>query len=108
MTGQRPDPKDFSKDERPREYRVTITVEARLTTTLHADSEDDANRQAPDLAKKFEYDPLEFEADEIDVLSVGPAIKFGPLYRVTRDGTKCQVKRLRPGDQPREPDERGF
>lgn len=104
----RPDPALFSVNERPREYEVDIEISGTMTLTVMADSEEDAQRQADEIADKIADDQHDINLNEVDDLRVGDARKTRPMYRVTRDGAKMQVSRLEIGDLPRDPDERGF
>lgn len=100
-----PNPDDFSKDDRPREFRVCFQVRGEIEMTIDADDEDDARRQAERFAEDEDFACELDTADDVRVYSVR---KSPPMYRVMRDGQKMSVSHLQPGDVPREPDERGF
>lgn len=103
----KPDPAAFSKVEFPGEYEVQVEVFGIISKRIKAESQDDAARQAGEWAEKIE-ESGEAELDEVYGASVDLVTPRRALYRVTQDGMACQVSYLSPGDQPREPDERGF
>lgn len=104
----KPNAADFSVNDRPREYDVRIRIEGEIRRVIMADSLEDAEAQAEaiadDIAEGREFEEL----DEVYDVEVILCRRATPLFRVMRDGRKSQVSQLRPGDLPREPDERGF
>lgn len=104
----KPNSSDFSVNEKPRDYEVTIGVSGSMRVTIQADSEDHAEKLAEELADKLAEGVLDVEFDDLDDVSVDHIRKKPPMYRVTRDGQKMQVSRILSGDLPRDPDERGF
>jgi hypothetical protein len=104
----KPNSNDFSVNAKPRDYEVTIGITGSMRVTIQADSEDHAKRLAKEMADRLSEDMAEVDLDELDDVSVDYIRKTPPMYRVTRDGQKMQVSNLKPGDLPREPDERGF
>ena len=103
-----PNPADFSVDERPREYCVTLCVEGTMEMTVEADSPEQARQMAEDLAGRVAEGKDAAELDGVADVRVSFVSKALPFYRVLRGEKVMQTTRLRPGDQPREPDERGF
>lgn len=107
MTDQTPDPAAFSKVDFPGVYNVEIQVTGTIYIEIEADSPEEAKTKAHEAAEQFETDD-EAELDEItDARAVG-VMRKPSLYRVLHNGHKMQVSRLSAGDEPREPDERGF
>lgn len=107
MTEQAPDPAAFSKVEFPGVYKVEIKVTGTIYIEIEADSPEEAKAKAREAAEQVETDD-EAELDAItDARAVG-VMRKSSLYRVLRNGHKMQVSRLSAGDEPREPDERGF
>lgn len=103
-----PNPTDFSRNEKPREYTAEIEVRGTISIRIEADSQEDAQRQAEAELEKMEKDGC-VEIDAIDEIDVRRVTKDRPMYRVTREGRTMQVSHLQAGDVPREPDpERGF
>lgn len=102
-----PNPADFSRNEREREYEARIVVRGTLTIAIQADSEADAQRQAEEELAKIENDGF-VEVESIDSIEIDRVYKEQPMYRALRGGQKYQVTHLEPGDLPREPDELGF
>jgi hypothetical protein len=104
----KPNPNDFSRNDRPRDYTAVINVRGTIRVSIQADSQEDAQRQAEAEADKMEKEGY-VEIDDIDELEVYRTYKDPPMYRVTREGKPMQVSHLEPGDLPRPPDEqRGF
>lgn len=107
MAETKPNPSDFSCNERPRDYTAIINVRGTIRVSIQADSQEDAQRQAETEADRMEKEGY-VEIDDIDELEVYRTYKDPPMYRVTREGKPMQVSRLDAGDTPRAPDERGF
>lgn len=105
---EKPNPADFSVDDRPREYRACISFEGEMVVTIMADSEGEAKQKAETIADEIAESVDAYELDEIDDVKVSYVWKSKPMYRVWSEGRKMQVSRLEPGMTPREPDERGF
>jgi hypothetical protein len=95
----------FSVKEREGEYYATFHVEGEIRVQIKASSKEDAQAKAEAM---LEDDDFGQELDEVTNADVSYVWKAQPMYRVTRDGEKMQVSRLEAGDEPREPDERGF
>jgi hypothetical protein len=104
----KPNPADFSVNERPREYDIHIYVEGYVVHKIMADSVDEARSEAARMVEAFEDGQEIPEIDDVSRVKLDRVEKTRPLFRVMRDGQKIQVSWLRPGDLPREPDERGF
>lgn len=102
---EKPNPADFSVDEKPGEYRLTYRVEGEITWTITATDEADARTQAKAM---LENEDFGLELDDVIDIRLDGVRKSPPMYRVTQDGKKMQVSVLSPGDIPRQPDERGF
>lgn len=100
-----PNPADFSVNERPNEYAVSVRVTGEITLTLTAESIEDARAQAN---AKLDDEEFGLELDEVTDARISYVAKTKPMFRVLRDGKKTQTTWLRAGDLPREPDERGF
>jgi hypothetical protein len=101
----RPDASAFLKDEKPGEYDVTFRMEGTVYRTVKAESLEAAQREAERLLDDEDFG---LELDQVDKGRVSHLTKTRPMYLVTRNGRKSQVSRLEPGDEPRQPDERGF
>jgi hypothetical protein len=104
---QAPNPADFSRDDRPRDYTAYVTVRGTISINIQADSADDAKRQAEAEVEKMEAERY-VEIDDIDAIELDRVTKDRPMFRVTRDGKTMQVSHLDPGDVPRAPGECGF
>ena len=104
----KPNPADFSVDERPNEYRIILRVEGEISTTIQAESAEDARQKAEEMADKIADGHDEAILDDVDDVAVSTTYKTRPMYRVLRDGRPMKVTHLVPGDLPRKPDERGF
>ena len=102
-----PNPAEFSRNDREREYEARIDVRGTISLSLKADSQEDAQRQAEAEIERIEKEGF-VELDGIDEIEIDHVRKERPMFRVTREGKKMQVSHLDPGDLPREPDERGF
>ena len=100
----KPNPDDFSVNERKGEYSVTFSVSSEVRLEFQAENADDARRQAEAMTDEDLIDYID-ELDDVEIESVWTLPK---MYRVTRDGRPIQVSYLKAGDLPREPDERGF
>lgn len=100
-----PDPADFSVKERPNEYEVSFRVSGTVTRTIIASSKQEAREKAEQMIDDEDFDGDLDEAGEVEIDYIS---KHPDMYRVTRGGKNMQVSHLRPGDLPREPDERGF
>lgn len=107
MTG-RPNPDDFSANESPNKYRVTLSISGSMDYTLEASSKEEAIRKAEEFADKIAEDVMEADLDEIQDVVVDHVRNVPTMYRVTREGQAMQVSRLLAGDMPRDPDARGF
>ena len=101
----KPNPSNFSVNERSREYTARVRVSGDIMLSIQADSLEDAKRQ---VAEIIEDDDFGTEIDGVDDVSVDWVSKSPPMYRVLRDGDVIQTTSLRPGDTPREPNDRGF
>lgn len=103
-----PNPADFSRNDKPREYTAEIEVRGTISIRIEADSQEDAERQAEVELERIEKEGY-VEIDGIDEIDLRRVTKDRPMYRVTREGKTMQVSRLQPGDLPRDPDpDRGF
>ncbi|OJU66195.1 MAG: hypothetical protein BGO05_10130 [Rhizobiales bacterium 63-7] len=100
-----PNKADFSVNERAGEYRVPFVVTGSIETTINADSLEEARAKASAMTEDEEFG---LELDQADYVSVDYVSACRPMYRVTREGKAMQVSHLLPGDEPRQPDERGF
>ena len=107
MTDQ-PNPADFSVNDKPREYEVRIRIEGEVRRTIKADSLEEAEAQAEKIADDIAEDREAAELDDVDDVEVASCRRASPMFRVMRDGKAYQVSHLKPGDLPREPDDRGF
>ena len=105
----RPDPSDFHKRV-SRSYRARVSVEGYITIEVEADSQEEAEAKvSAEIERMWDADGDMIELDEIDSIDNDPSIRKEPdMYLVTRDGRPMRVSRLQPGDEPRQPDERGF
>lgn len=104
----KPNPADFSVDEKPGEYEITIRVEGEITRKIKADSLAHAKVMAEDMADKIAEGDEEAVIDDIFDVRVDRVRAAAKMFRVTRGGKAMQTSSLLPGDIPREPDERGF
>lgn len=107
MTDQadKPNPSDFSVDEKPGEYSARFEARGEIEVTIRASSEAEAREMAEAMIDGGE---IELAADDMDEVRVIAVRRARPMYRVLCDGRKMQKSNLEPGDMPREPDERGF
>ena len=104
----KPNPADFSVDEKPGEYEITIRVEGEIKRAIKADSIEQAEAMAEDMADKIANGDDDAELDDIEDVRVQGVRRAPPMFRVMRDGFAVLTSHLRPGDLPREPNERGF
>ena len=104
----KPNPADFSVNDKPREYTVCLLIEGEVRRTIKADSLEEAEAQAEKIADDIAEGRETAELDEVDDVQVSSCHRSRPLFRVMRHGKPMQVSRLEPGDLPREPDDRGF
>lgn len=100
---QAPNPADFSINDKPGEYTATIEVRGKISISIKAASQEDAQRQAKAELERIEKEGY-VEIDDIEETDLQCVTKDRPMYRVTREGKPMQVSHLRPGDLPREPD----
>lgn len=103
-----PNPDDFSKYEKPTQYRACFRVTGEIWADIEADSEGEAKAKAMAMAQS---DDFGFDLDELGdvrVLYVHKKTPKTPMFRVLRDGLEIQVSRLKPGDEPRDPRPDGF
>lgn len=101
----KPNPADFKVDLRPKEFVARFRIVAEVTETIEADDIDAALAKAKAMTETFEFAVDPQDVEEVDYLSVR---KSQPMYFVTRDGKKMKVSHLEAGDEPRDPDERGY
>lgn len=102
-----PNPDDFSRDNRDREYTAIIDVRGTIRVSIQADSREDAQRQAEAEAERIEKEGF-VEIDDLDEIELSRMYKDPPMFLVLRGGKNMQVSHLEAGDAPRAPDERGF
>lgn len=95
----KPNPADFSVNERPREYEVRFKVEGEVRLTIEADSLEDAKAQARTMME--DDDSFGSEIDDVHEVTVDHVWKSPPMYRVQRGDRTMQVSKLEPGDMPR-------
>lgn len=96
----------FVKNERANEWRVTISVTGSVEETVTASSKDEAIDKVHAM---IEAGQIEASSSDYDVsFDIDYARPSSPLYLVRRDGQNIQVSHPKPGDEPRQPDERGF
>lgn len=98
-----PNPADFSRNDKPREYTAAIEVRGTISIRIEAESQEDAQRQAEAELERIEKEGY-VEIDDIDEVDLRRVTKDRPMYRVTREGKPMQVSHLQPGDIPRDPD----
>jgi hypothetical protein len=103
-----PNPNDFSVNLRAGEFKIRFRVRGEIEMTINADSLEDARAKAEAMIEEDDDDDFGLELTDVDDISISDVYPEGKLYRVLRDGRKMQVSLLKTGDQPREPDERGF
>lgn len=99
------DASEFLKNEKPREYEARFSVSGEVRVTIMADSKEEAKAKAEAMLDDEEFG---VDLDEVSDASLAWISKAGPMFLVTRDGRRMQVSHLQDGDQPRQPDERGF
>lgn len=103
--GTKPNPADFSVNEKEGEFNIMFTVTGTVRTTIQAADLAEARQKAREMADADDFD---LDLDEADSVDVSHVYKSARMFRVTREGGKVQTSHLQPGDLPREPDERGF
>jgi hypothetical protein len=95
----------FRKDTYPGEFEARFSVRGSVTRRIKAASA----KEAEDAAWAMIEDEDDFlEVDEADDVRLDGIAPRTPMYLITRDGKSMRVSRLQEGDEPREPDERGF
>lgn len=107
-TDTKPNPSDFSVNERKGEYFAYVEVTGRFRFTCKAESLEDAQKQLEAEIATFETEPFDIQLDEADEITATAVRSEAPMYRVWEDGQKLQVSRLTEKHTPRQPDERGF
>lgn len=107
MTKKAPKPADFSSVEFPGVYLVEVTVSGSVTVEITAGTADEAREKASDIVDDWERVGYP-ELDQVWDTGLGKISQKPTRYRILRDGKPYQVTLLTPGDEPREPDERGF
>jgi len=100
-----PNPEEFSKDEKPRQWRACFRVTGEFWADIEADSEGEAQVRAKEIAASHDFG---LELDEVQAVEISYIEKKPMMYRVVRDGRDMQVSRLQAGDQPRYPRQGGF
>lgn len=95
----------FWKDDLPGEYQVTWNVSGEISMTIKAASVEEARDKADAMADDEDFG---LELDDASDVSVGYIRKSGPMFLVKRGDRVMRVSHIQEGDQPREPDERGF
>lgn len=103
-----PNPADFSVNEKPNAYTITIRVKGTFTLYIKADSLEDAEAKAEKEVYRIAEEEEDCEIESIDDIRVEDVRKDPPMFRVLRDGKPCQVSYLKEGDLPREPIEHNF
>lgn len=98
-----PNPADFSRNDKPGEYTAEIEVRGRISISIKAESQEDAQRQAEAELNRMDKEGY-VEIDDIYETDLRRVTKDRPMYRVTREGSPMQVSHLQPGDLPRDPD----
>ncbi|WYK05436.1 hypothetical protein DWF04_005890 [Cereibacter sphaeroides f. sp. denitrificans] len=93
-----------------RSYCARVRVVGYATITVEADSQEEAVAKVGEAIDAMWDDNGDLiELDEIDDIDTRPRVRKEPdMYLVTRDGRPMRVSHLQPGDEPRQPDERGF
>lgn len=104
----KPNPADFSVDDKPGQYSVILRISGYMTRTITADSPEEAEEMAEAWADRIADDKEEAELDEVGDVDVDECRRATPMFRVIRGGRPMQVSRLVEGDRPRDPDHRGF
>ena len=103
-----PNPDDFSRNDKPREYTAEIEVRGTFSISIMADSLEDARRQAETEMERIENEGY-IEIENVEDMDLQRVTKDRPMHRVTREGKSMQVSHLQPGGLPRDPDpEYGF
>lgn len=101
-----PDPALFSINPRDGEYSARFKFSGSVTVSIKAESWADADAMARAMEEDFEA--LDISAQDIEQAHLQHTAETQPMFRVLRDGKAYQVSHLKPGDEPRDPDERGF
>lgn len=94
----------FSSDERKDRWNVWIEVHTQWPEEITAATAEEALAKVESLIAANSLDVVA-EPGDFRVVRVRSQ---PPIYRVLRDGLALRVSHVQPGDQPREPDERGF
>ncbi len=100
-----PDEALFSKNERLGEFEAIFRISGEVRMTIKADDLEAAKAQARVRSEDEEFG---LELDETTDVQLSYVRKVPAMFRVTRGGRKMQVSHLLEGDEPREPDDRGF
>jgi hypothetical protein len=95
----------FNINNRPREYEAVFEIEGELRVSIEAASPEEASNKAKQMLDEGDFG---LELDEVTHAKVYRIRKRPPMFLVTREGRAMQVSVLELGDEPREPDERGF
>ena len=95
----------FFENTKPDEYEARFSVSGEVRMNIKASSLEEAKKKAEAMLDDEEFG---IELDEVSDASVDYVWKTKPMFLVNRGGKKMQVSLLLSGDQPREPDERGF
>lgn len=98
----------FSFVDRPHQYLVPVRIEATVMVEVApgvADPREIAETCVRERLDDEFHVLLGIDSAEIAARTPQPLPR---MYRVTRDGRALQTSLIQPGDQPREPDERGF
>ena len=104
----KPNPADFSVNERKGEYFAYVEVTGTFRFTCKAESIEGAKKQLNAEIEKLKADPFDVQLDDVEEISANAVRPEAPMFRVWEDGQKLQVSRLTEKHTPREPDERGF
>lgn len=96
----------FVKNERANEWRVVMTITGTIVETVEADSEAEAREKAFRLIESGDIEV--YSNDDGIMVSVDRVMRERPMYLVRRGSEKMQTTDPQPGDEPRQPDERGF
>lgn len=104
----KPNPADFSVNERKGEYFALVEVTGTFRFTCKAESVEDAQKQLDAEIANLEAEPFDVQLDDVEEISANPVRPEAPMFRVWEDGRKLQVSRLTEKHTPRQPDKRGF
>lgn len=102
-----PNPDDFSRNERERDYEARVSIRGTITIAVQADSAEGAQQQVDAELAKIEAEGF-VQLDDIDEIGDAQVTKERPMFRVLREGRVMQVTHLQAGDLPRQPNEHGF